>query len=174
MTERTPSTSIPSAPQSPAVVHKNYVYALDPDIADNARFVALKGYWDEKRGARPMPRRADIDPIELRDHLGSLVMIEVLPGRTDFRMRLIGTTIAAAYGRDSTGKLLSELKPADPAWWRFCDELYRAVAERAVPARAQGDLRMVGRDYRRFDSLLLPLDAGDGTVGRILAEQLFF
>jgi len=32
---------------------------------------------------------------------------------------------------------------------------------------------MVGRDFRRFDSVLLPLDAGDGTVGMILAEQIF-
>lgn len=156
------------------MVHRNYTYSLDPDIGDNARFIALKEYWDRKRGSHAMPRRADIDPLELRDHLGSLVMIDVLPGAADFRMRLIGTFITAAYGRDSTGKLLSALKAADPEWWRFCDELYRAVALSGKPARAGGDLSMVGRDYRQFDSLLLPLDAGDGTVGRILAEQLFF
>jgi hypothetical protein len=163
----------PQEPQTSSVVHQNYAYSLDPDISDNPRFVALRAYWDDRRGGRAMPRRADIDPLDLRDHLGSLVMIDVLPGAVDFRMRLVGTIITTAYGRDSTGKLLSELKAADPAWWRFCDELYRAIATSGKPARAQGDLRMVGRDYRRFDSLLLPLDAGDGTVGRILAEQLF-
>lgn len=162
-----------AAPQPRGAVHENYSCVFDPDLSDNARFLDLKAYWDRKRGARAMPVRSDIDPLELRGHLGSLVLVDVLPGMTDFRMRLIGTTITAAYGRDSTGKLLSSLKSADPEWWRFCDDLYRAVAGRAVIAQARGNLRMVGRDFRRFDSVLLPLDAGDGTVGKILAEQLF-
>ena len=155
------------------IVYETYSYELDPDISNNKRFAELKAYWDNKRGTRPMPRRADIDPVELRDHLGSLVMIDVLPGAVDFRMRLIGTAIVGFYGRDSTGKLLSELKDADPEWWRFCDELYRAVAQHARIARAHGTLRMVGKEYRRFEALLLPLDAGNGDVGLILAEQLF-
>jgi hypothetical protein len=92
---------------------------------------------------------------------------------TDFRMRLIGSTIVETLGRDSTGKLLSELKPGDVNWWRFCHDLYSEIARRAVIARARGNLRMVGRDFRSFDSVLLPLDAGDGTVGMILAEQIF-
>ncbi len=120
-----------------------------------------------------MPMRADIDPLDLRGHLGSLVLIDVLPGLADFRMRLIGSKIVEAYGRDSTGKLLSALKPADPPWWRFCDDLYRTIAKRAVIARARGNLQMVGRDFRTFDSVLMPLDGGDGSVGMILAEQLF-
>ena len=163
-----------SSPLQPVgAAHENYSYTLDPDISDNPRFLELKAYWDRKRGSRPMPARGDIDPLELRGHLGSLVLIDVLPGMTDFRMRLVGTTIAEAYGRDSTGKTLLDLKPADINYWRFCVELYRAVAERKIVARSRGSLRTVGRDYRHFDALLLPLDAGDGTVGRILAEQLF-
>ena len=153
-------------------MHENYSYVLDADISDNPRFVELRDYWNKKRGTRAMPSRADIDPLDLRSHLGSLVMIDVLPGAADFRMRLIGTSITNVYGRDSTGKTLSELKAGDPEWWRFCDELYRAVAQQQRMARARGTLRMVGKDFRQFDSLLLPLYAGDGTVGIILAEQL--
>ncbi len=154
-------------------LHENYSSVLNPDLSDNPRFLDLKAYWDRKRGARAMPMRADIDPLELRKHMGSLVLVDVLPGMTDFRMRLIGTRIAEAYGRESTGKLLSSLKSADPDWWRFCDDLYRAIATRATIARARGTLRMVGRDFRTFDAVLFPIDAGDGTVGMILAEQLF-
>ena len=153
--------------------HENYSTVFDPDLSDNPRFLELKAYWDRKRGTRAMPLRSDIDPLELRGHLGLLVLIDVLPGVTDFRMRLVGTTIVETYGRDSTGKLLSALKPLDPEWWRFCDDLYRAVVERAVIARARGNLRMVGRDFRTFDSVLLPLDGGDGSVGKILAEMRF-
>ncbi len=154
-------------------MHEDYSSVLNPDLSDSPRFLDLKAYWDAKRGTRAMPTRGDIDPLELRKHLGSLVLVDVLPGMADFRMRLIGSTTVEALGRDSTGKLLSSLKPADFNWWRFCDDLYRAMAERAVVARAGGNLRMVRRDFRRFDSVLLPLDAGDGSVGMILAEQLF-
>lgn len=154
-------------------MHEDYFRVLDPDLSDNPRFLDLKAYWDQKRGARAMPMRADIDPLDLRKHLGSLILIDVLPGATDFRMRLIGSTIVEALGRDSTGKLLSSLMPADVNWWRFCHDLYSEIARHAVIARARGNLRMVGRDFRRFDSVLLPLDAGDGTVGMILAEQIF-
>jgi len=158
---------------NPLPTHENYSGVFDPDLSDNPRFLQLKAYWDRKRGGRAMPMRADIDPLELRGHVGSLVLVDVLPAMTDFRMRLIGSRIVEAYGRDSTGKLLSSLKAADPDWWRFCDDLYRAIATRSVIARARGTLRMVGRDFRTFDSVLLPLDAGDGSVGMILAEQLF-
>ncbi len=92
--------------------HENYSSVFDPDLSDNPRFVELKAYWDRKRGGRAMPMRADIDPLDLRGHLGSLVLIDVLPGLADFRMRLIGSKIVEAYGRDSTGKLLSALTPA--------------------------------------------------------------
>jgi hypothetical protein len=166
-------TDAADQPRPGDVQHENYAYTLDPDISDNARFVELKAYWDGKRGTRAMPERRDVDPLELRGHLGSLVLIDVLPGLIDFRMRLIGTNITRVYGRDSTGKAVSELKAADPEWWRFCDELYRAVAALRKIARARGTLQMVGKEFRHFDALLLPLDAGDGSVGMILAEQHF-
>ena len=154
-------------------MHEDYYSILNPDLSDNPRFLDLKAYWDRKRGTRAMPTRGDIDPLDLRKHLGSLVLIDVLPGMTDFRMRLIGSTVVEALGRDSTGKPLSSLKPSDVNWWRFCHDLYTEIARHHVIARARGNLRMVGRDFRRFESVLLPLDAGDGTVGMILAEQLF-
>jgi len=105
-------------------MHEDYFSVLNPDLSDSPRFLDLKAYWDRKRGSRAMPVRADIDPLDLRTHLGSLVLIDVLPGMTDFGMRLIGSTIVEALGRDSTGKLLSPLMPADVNWGRFCHELY--------------------------------------------------
>src|SRR5690348_16042599 len=105
MKDRAPDDPLPDSPVPSNVVHENYTYSLIPDISDNKRFVDLKAYWDRKRGARAMPLPKDIAPLELREHLGSLILIDVLPGAVDFRMRLVGTIITAAYGRDSTGKL---------------------------------------------------------------------
>jgi hypothetical protein len=147
---------------------------VDPDLSDNPRFQDLVAYWRKKRGERPLPRRRDIDPLELRQHLGSLNIIECLPGLADFRYRLIGTNIAAAYGRDSTGKTVRELYAADdPEYCDFLLGIYREVATRQVIARLKVNLRPVDKNYRLADSLLLPLDGGDGTVSSILNEVLF-
>ena len=52
-----------------------------------------------------MPLRKDIDPLELKDHLGSLNIIECLPERDDFRYRLIGTRIAEARPKGDQSSL---------------------------------------------------------------------
>jgi hypothetical protein len=151
-----------------------YAYVLDPDVSDNATLQDLVAHWQRKRGERRIPLRADIDPVELRKHVGSLVLIECLPEADDFRYRLIGTAITQAYGRDSTGKTVRELYTvSDPEYCEFLLGIYRTVVAQRCLARLSGSLRPVARDYRSFDSLLLPLDRGDGTVGWILNEVLF-
>src|SRR5690606_40981648 len=47
-----------------------------------------------KRGDRIMPARADMDPLELRDYLGWIVIVDVLDGGSDFYYRLVGTKVA--------------------------------------------------------------------------------
>ncbi len=151
-----------------------FTATVDPDISDNPRFQDLVAYWQGKRGGRALPLRQDIDPLELRQHLGSLNIIECLPGLEDFRYRLIGTRIVAAYGRDSTGKTVRELYAVDdPEYCKFLLETYREVATRQVMARITANLRPVNKNFRQADSLLLPLDGGDGGVGYILNEVLF-
>lgn len=147
---------------------------VDPDLSDHASFQRLHAYWQAKRGDRRLPLRRDIDPLELREHLGSLNIIECLPGGADFRYRLIGTDIVAAYGRDSTGKTVRELYATDdPEYCAFLLGIYRDVATRGVIARLQVNLRPVNKTYRMADSLLLPLDGGAGTVSSILNEVRF-
>ncbi len=151
-----------------------FSHELDPDISDSPRFQDLVAYWHAKRGDRALPLRKDIDPLELQRHLGSLVIIECLPGLADFRYRLIGTRIVDAYGRDSTGKTVRELYEAqDPEYCAFLLEVYRAVAAQRVMARIRATLRPVRKHFRLADSLLLPLDGGDGTVRWLLNEVLF-
>jgi hypothetical protein len=151
-----------------------FSHALEPDISDNPRFQDLVAYWQAKRGQRALALRKDIDPLELQPHLGSLNIIECLPGLADFSYRLIGTKIAEAYGRDSTGKTVRQLyEAADPEYCAFLLEVYRAVATQGVTARIRATLRPVHKQFRHADSLLLPLDGGDGTVRWLLNEVLF-
>ena len=57
-----------------------------------------------------MPRRVDIDPIDIPKLLPDLMLVDVLPaGR--YRYRLIGTENAEAHGVHATGRYLDEVLP---------------------------------------------------------------
>ena len=69
---------------------------------------AVFSYWNERRGGRPAPARADIDPVGIRHALGDTFLLSA-----DFvdqlRFRLAGTRICALFGREIKGEILSDL-----------------------------------------------------------------
>jgi hypothetical protein len=69
---------------------------------------ALFAYWNEKRGTRPAPDRADIDPVAIRHALGDTFMLAA-----DFvdqlRFRLAGTRVCALFCREIKGEAFPEL-----------------------------------------------------------------
>ena len=71
-----------------------------------AHHAALFGYWAARRGARPMPDKAEIDPGDIKPVLPHIGLIEKHPG--GYRWRLMGTAIAADMGRDLTGQVLGQ------------------------------------------------------------------
>ncbi|HUK11151.1 MAG TPA: PAS domain-containing protein [Stellaceae bacterium] len=148
-------------------------FVIAPYLRDKPQLLDLKRYWDRKRGARRMPTRVDIDPLELPQHLGWLYLIDVSPGLSDFRYRLLGSRITEAYGRDSTGRTVREVHEAEnPDYCSAILALYRTIARDAIVAHEQGSLSVAAEQYRQYDVLYLPLDRGDGSVGMILAEML--
>jgi hypothetical protein len=59
----------------------------------------LYDYWNERRGNRLAPERADIEPSAIRQVLGDTFVLAVDgPGRYPFR--LAGTRICALFGRE--------------------------------------------------------------------------
>jgi hypothetical protein len=64
---------------------------------------AVYDYWNEKRGNRPAPSRADIDPAAIRHALGDTFMLAA-----DFvdhmRFRLAGTRVCALFCREVKGE----------------------------------------------------------------------
>lgn len=65
-------------------------------------------YWNEKRGNRPAPARADIDPAAIRHALGDTFMLAA-----DFvdqlRFRLAGTRVCALFCREIKGEEFGQL-----------------------------------------------------------------
>lgn len=113
-----------------------YVPIFDPHVYDEPRHRGLRDWWDEKGGDRAMPQRSEVDPVELREHLGSLVLIECLPDLDDFCYRLIGAEVVNANGRDSTGSTMRELyRDSDSEYQDFLLDVYRTLASRQITAR---------------------------------------
>jgi hypothetical protein len=61
----------------------------------------LFAYWNTVRGNRPMPTRADIDPIDIVPILPFVGIVE--RRESGYFWRLVGTAIVENFGRDPTG-----------------------------------------------------------------------
>src|SRR5438270_776515 len=76
----------------------------------DARLTAVFNYWLGKSIGQSLPRRRNIDPVDIPKLLPILMIVEVLrPGR--YRYRLIGTENADAFGMNATGRYLDEVLP---------------------------------------------------------------
>jgi hypothetical protein len=85
----------------------------------------LFAHWNERRGARALPERADIEPAAIRKSLGDTFILGGESGE-DLRFRLAGTRVCALFGR--------ELK----------DESFAALWERAHQSSMRRLLAIVG------------------------------
>ena len=125
-------------------------------------------YWNGRRGARPMPARRDIDPLDMRAWLPQAMLFDVLDGGRDFFCRVAGTDIRERIGVEMTGRLLSELN-GEPAVVQGILEEYREVVRLRRPTSARHDFvnRVTGRP-KIYERLTMPLSADGATVDMLL------
>jgi hypothetical protein len=166
-----------ATPRGEAMAYNDFTqffYTVDPATLSCEPHRELMRYWDTKRGNRRFPRRADIDPLELRSHLGHLFLIDVLPGGEDYRFRLLGSAMTQRYGRDSTGKTISEAYAAAPEIGAWILKIFAAVVVDKAPVVSEGRLSVVGKSFVIARALQLPLSDDDHAVTMILGEMRFF
>jgi len=68
----------------------------------------LLQHWYNLKGDRPLPRRADLDPVDIAYCLGNVALVEIEPPLRP-RYRLVGTKLADLLGDDPTGRYLDEM-----------------------------------------------------------------
>jgi hypothetical protein len=120
----------------------------------------LYSYWNEKRGDRPFPSRAEIDPLDLHYILGWLMLIDVSHDPVRFRFRLYGSNLVDQMGFDVTGRDLADHPHAE--FRHRVEEQWRATVEARCATHAAVDAWIDGRRLR-YESLRLPLST-DGTI----------
>jgi hypothetical protein len=114
----------------------------------------LYAYWNELRGERAAPDRAEIDLGIIRGILADTFIIEG-GGDGAYPLRISGTRVDALWGRDRRGACYTELwRPADRC--RVAAGLSE-VTEKAIPLVAGARLRAPGDFRLELELLLLPL-----------------
>jgi len=111
-------------------------------------------YWNKKRGTRPAPARAEIDPTEIRHALSDTFMLAA--DFTDqLRFRLAGTRVCALFDREIKGEAFAELWSG--ASRKSVDELLAIVAQEAVGVVAGLTAQTEDGAKADLELLLLPL-----------------
>ena len=147
---------------------------VDPATLETPSLQAVRAYWAEKRQGRTMPRRADIDPLDLKPYLPGIFMIDVLPPVADFRFRLIGTAITQRSQRDRTGKTLREVSAAaKPALFDWLTSVFTAVIREKCPVFTRAPLHAVQKEHIAYESIHLPLSE-DGEAVTIIFGMTHF
>jgi hypothetical protein len=157
-------------------------YPRTTDMADMARrcypeTLAFYRYWDSKRAAltdvpqRRMPRRADIDPLEMKRWLPCLQLLDVLPDRAlplERRLiyRLVGEQEIAVRGYNPTGRSVEDCAigkdSSDPAG------NYRIVVDAGHPVYDWSKIPHPKGFLVSQECILLPLSEDDVHVSHVI------
>lgn len=137
-------------------------------------------YWNARRGPRPMPGRADLDPAEIKPLLPHVVLMDVVRNSAaltiDFRYRLIGTLVDDHSSGRFTGRLMSDIAhQRSPS--RLWSNFEWVVAERQ-PKISRVPYAGPHNDFLSVVDIVMPLSQDGETVDMLfcvvdyLARQL--
>jgi hypothetical protein len=115
---------------------------------------ALHAYWNQKRGNRAAPNRADIDPAAIRHALGDTFMLAA-DFVDELRFRLAGTRVCALFCREIKGEAFTELWSEDSR--DRIEALLASVNDETLGAVAGVTARTADGSEADLEILLLPL-----------------
>ena len=121
-------------------------------------------YWLGMKGNRPMPSRADLNPVDLGKLLPHLSLIDVEHKTGRYKFRLIGTETVKGFGVEFTGKYLDEIPQMDQLIKTRCQFL---VKEKR-PYLYFDQLKWSRKSFLDYYALGLPLSSNRKDVDILL------
>lgn len=142
-------------------------YGFDPSLVQSSRIHRLHAYWCEKAGGG-MPARAEFDPVDVRELLPNLMMVDVLGQPPRFRYRLVGTRVAQYTGFDFTGRYLDEMvfQGRD-----FIEACYGRLLSEGRPLFGHYAWLVRSRHFGRCEFALFPLSDDGKRVDRCVSIE---
>lgn len=114
-----------------------------------------------------MPTRADIDPLEMRQWLPRLSLVDVSQDGQHFTYRLVGTQMVDLLGVNPTGRLVETAWPEEMAGTVV--EGYRQVVEMRKPVFCQQINGWLEDQKPTAWAMRLPLSSNGEDVDMVMA-----
>ena len=125
----------------------------------------LYAYWDERRGKRPAPERADIEPGAIRQVLSDAFIL-ALDRTAGYPLRLAGTRVCALFARELKGQSFTTLWAAESR--SVVSSLRAIVADERVGTVGGVTAQNGAGDEISLELLLLPLGATRPSLARVI------
>ncbi len=138
------------------------------------RLKAFHAYWTSKCRGELLPSLADIDPVEIPQHLAALALVDVVrddAGGLRFRYRLIGSDVMDMHQDNNTGKWLDEVLVSENGAKILRN--IEGVVNSPQPHFWHNTASIEGREHISYSRLLCPLAADGKTVDTLVAVFVF-
>lgn len=141
-------------------------------IAGNEALRDVLRYWLEIHPRDRLPARADFDPVRVPRALRNVALTDVERDPWRFRVRLMGTAVVQAFGRDFTGRYLHE---AIEGFEGSHIQRHRIeVAETGLPSYRHGFGTIPFKlDFAPIERIYLPFADDGRTVDVILSMTIY-
>jgi hypothetical protein len=136
-----------------------------PRSADLRR---LLDYWRQRSGQRAFPRRADVDPVDLRFMLDRIALTEVHDADHEprrYRLRLVGSYWYRLLGFETTGMWMHDFPRANQR--KLTEDFYAALIEGRQPRFAERDV-IVDDQLLHYEIMLLPFSEDGSRISMIM------
>ncbi|MDQ7248719.1 PAS domain-containing protein [Dongia sedimenti] len=127
-------------------------------------------YWQQKRGGRLAPTRADIDPVDIAPLLPRVTLVDVSTDPIDFRFRLAGTGLFKIHGAELTNKRALDLNP--PAYGALLHRLYCDALARRAPIAHRLLIECATR-RSAYMRIILPLSEDNQAISRLMTVESY-
>lgn len=143
-----------------------------PETDDDPKFRAFFKYWQGLQRGGSLPRRSDIDPLDIPTLLGHVNLIEVLRDgdRIRYRYALWGTKVATLYGADFTGRFLEDI--IIPTRIETVREAFDVTVQTGAPHYWKVPVPVENREFLSSRRLLLALSEDGAKVTHLMALML--
>ncbi|MDG1707203.1 MAG: PAS domain-containing protein [Emcibacteraceae bacterium] len=123
-------------------------------------------YWQQLKGERTMPARADINPRDFVSTLPFVILCECSDG--DYIIKIMGTKCAEVLG-EATGLKISSSKGGKEAVDRF-----NWVVENKKPYFNIKPLDGFDKNHLNASAIVMPLSSNDNDVDMIILIHHFY
>lgn len=142
---------------------------FDPQDFTSDKQRDLYAYWLKIKGDRQMPRREDLNPVDIPHLLSAIWMADVVEGdEIHFKVRLFGTDLVRAFQREGTSMQLDEVS--------FTGDIIERMNNLVKTKQGyycECEFPTESEDIKHYSTLTLPMSSDDENVDIIISALDF-